>query len=243
MLQRSRRKLRQISYYSRSRQRTVWTRALDLALPASLALAVPVTLAGEAMVERARTAEEATGVLIGNPAVEVRAPVVAGDHRWNHEDGVPYGEWTLVRYVVTRGWPFASKTSHARASVDINIFSEPRLRVNARLDRDAPARVAIEDALVGAGRADLREAWGAADSQSEREWLGSVLNVGAWWVMLFVASAVVIRALSLFALLFRAKRHVAVRDRSRAGVCANCKYDLRGLEFSERCPECGALVH
>jgi len=30
------------------------------------------------------------------------------------------------------------------------------------------------------------------------------------------------------------------RTRAR-GRCPDCGYDLRGLEFSERCPECGRL--
>ena len=32
-------------------------------------------------------------------------------------------------------------------------------------------------------------------------------------------------------------------DRQASGLCVACGYDMHGLEFNERCPECGTLVY
>jgi rubrerythrin len=35
---------------------------------------------------------------------------------------------------------------------------------------------------------------------------------------------------------------VREHQRRREGKCTACGYDMTGLEFNERCPECGAQV-
>lgn len=247
MIRKLRHRLRKISYYSRSRERSVWTRAVGLALPVTLALSLPVLITTEALVDRMSSVETVKGVLIGDPevgaGVGVEAPLVDDDHRWDPDDGTPYGEWTLRRHVIGRGWPFASRTSGAPATVDLNLYEEARNRIDVRPAPDDPARSAIVRSLERADRTDLRDAWITRDASTlERDWLHTALDLGAWWVMLFFASALVIRTLALFALLTRAKRVVEVRSLTRTGICTNCKYDLRGLEFSARCPECGTLI-
>ena len=40
----------------------------------------------------------------------------------------------------------------------------------------------------------------------------------------------------------RSHRVERATERVSTGKCAKCNYDLRGSEFSARCPECGTLV-
>ena len=59
---------------------------------------------------------------------------------------------------------------------------------------------------------------------------------------LYFAAAVLIQCTRLLVFLARRQLHFRAQDRLVAGRCGRCGYDLTGLEFNERCPECGELV-
>ena len=60
--------------------------------------------------------------------------------------------------------------------------------------------------------------------------------------MLSFALVASVRILQFAAMNLRARRDRGRLQRLATGRCAECGYDLRGLEFNERCPECGQLV-
>ena len=60
--------------------------------------------------------------------------------------------------------------------------------------------------------------------------------------MMFFATAFVIQFLRFGSLWMTDKRLQREARRRASGKCMNCGYDLTGLEFNERCPECGAQV-
>jgi predicted Zn-ribbon and HTH transcriptional regulator len=60
--------------------------------------------------------------------------------------------------------------------------------------------------------------------------------------MLMFGSAAVIQVLKFGSSLVLARR-MGRRAQLRAeGKCHVCGYDMTGLEFNERCPECGQIV-
>ena len=99
---------------------------------------------------------------------------------------------------------------------------------------DTPAHRRWLDAWTGTGRAEPRPVL-------TRYWRGTFLGIGCWWLAFMAICAVLVAltwSLTHFSLGRRLDRHQA---RLAQGRCGYCGYDLRGLEFHERCPECGNL--
>ena len=242
MIRGLRKRLWLIGYYSATRERTVWSRWVERALFASIALAVPATLAMESLVTRSATAHRVAGRLLETEEGVLFAVLergrAAGLAEANH-----VGDWTLHIARTERGWPFPSLRKQEPPRLDLNRFDQPGIEIDARLAADDPVRVAIREALARGDRADLAADWQAGSTAEQRRfWRGAVAGALAWWVSLSVASVIGIRLLALRSLFRRARRAEASAARASGGRCRGCDYDLRGLEFSERCPECGELL-
>jgi hypothetical protein len=244
VLRRIRHRLFLISYYSKSRDRSGWSLAIDVALFVSFFLALPAALAAEALYERPITRQSVEGRISGVAGGPFEARVMTGerDERWTEVH--PWGEWELIVRSTDRGWPFSSVRRLKAPALDLNRFQDPGTARDVLLMADDPERVAIERALEADERPDLVETWRRGRStEAERHWLGLLANTMVWWVVLSFASVSGIRTLSFLALVRRAKRVDRGADRASTGRCRNCDYDLTGLEFHERCPECGGLIH
>ncbi|MCA9291633.1 MAG: hypothetical protein KDA25_10940, partial [Phycisphaerales bacterium] len=74
-----------------------------------------------------------------------------------------------------------------------------------------------------------------------RPWHAWLLGAGAWFVMLVIVWRLLVPLIRIGTRVGVATVTGRRRSRRRRGHCPVCDYDLRGLEFSPHCPECGTL--
>ncbi len=89
----------------------------------------------------------------------------------------------------------------------------------------------------------MLEQWQLRDPPATHFWWGWVSSSLIWWALLSIVGVAVARTLVLFFHLGKGHRASRRQVRLRSGRCATCGYNLQGLEFSERCPECGSLTY
>lgn len=252
MLNAIRRKLRMIRYYSAPRPRTVWTRATDIALVASFFLAVPVMWVCDLMIIRAVPVIGHSGQLFRMPGQGYGAVVLTLERtRPVDSSGTVIGMFQIRVEDMHHGWPLSTTVRRRPAMLDLDLREEVRARPNVRLAADDPIRLAIVDVLEHEGEHAVTDAWPAADPAStnrlpdvavKRSWLAWVFGSGLWWLMLMFGSYAAIQIVKLASLVVMARK-LGRRDQLRAeNKCITCGYDMTGLEFNERCPECGNIV-
>ncbi|MCP3904365.1 MAG: hypothetical protein GY715_12110 [Planctomycetes bacterium] len=248
MLKRLRYKLWSIRYHSANRERTVWTAARDWSLAVSLALAIVALFVSEVFVARTGTVREVRGkvyVVDGGP---LAAAVDDTEARYLTRDliGLPTdAEFAVLLQRAERGWPFASADAPPHVQLDLNILNEVGTRTDARLAPDDPHRAAITAALRLAGHDELVALWRAVEAgeaRPRRSWLASLGSVMVWWLILLAAANVGIILARAGAITIYSRHADRAVERLARGRCPSCDYDLRGLEYSDRCPECGELV-
>ena len=116
------------------------------------------------------------------------------------------------------------------------------MRKNARLAADDPYRLAIEASLLDHGDVAALEAWRQTEPVDHQHWIAWVIAVGVWWLLLLMASwlgITIARVIAHKAQELRNVRKARLRSQNR---CLACGYDMKGLEFNEKCPECGQMV-
>jgi hypothetical protein len=244
MLRRVRQQLDLIRYYSASRAETAWTRALEWALLAALLLGLPATLICEELVTRPVALTTVEGTIANDRDGKLFAIVQElGNRVWGAEAN-PYGEFTLVIENHSAGWPFTTMTQRRPPRLDLNLYAQAGTRRDVKLTAEDPIRMAIEEALWEPEHRDLLATWRSSDEPNpDRIWLTTFVGAALWWVMLSFAAFVSVESLRLLTHFARVHRQKRIAERLARGYCGYCGYNLRGLEFSARCPECGKLVH
>jgi hypothetical protein len=242
-----RRRLRLVSYYSAARRRTRWTRLANGALVLALLLAAPAMLAAESLVERREVVREIRGIIVGGPdeALVARVHDESRSARLWRDEANPYGEWSVNVATVRRGWPAATSIGRSAAALEVVVFDEGRTRADADIAAGAPIRAAIGLALDVAGESALAAEVAAGPppaTATQRRWLAAIVGSLVWWAALYGAGLVVIGLLRLASMHAAGARHGRRAERRAANRCAVCDYDLTGLEYHARCPECGALI-
>jgi hypothetical protein len=154
----------------------------------------------------------------------------------------PYGEFWLVRAVEKRGVPLTSSVVHYRPTIRLEPFSREEPSVQGDLPPESDIRQAMEKGLLKAGHDSVVAAWRNEQPPPQRRWLSLAVNAALWWIALSFASWVLVHAARLIWLITSARKLGRQFARQSAGQCIHCGYDLRGLDFNERCPECGGLV-
>lgn len=262
MLSYVRQKLRMIRYYSAPRRRTLLTRFVDAGLIAAIVLAFPAAWLADAEVEDEAVLIRRSGHLSrvdGGVAARVLDPDAPAPPR----SDVPYGEFHLTLIEQRRGWPVSSTVIQPHVELDLNLYDQPGMQRNADLDPNAPERLAILEALqrgraaemgrsqidpdeaeaIAAAYDDLIRRWGEGGVRVERRVLGWTFNTAACWVILSFAFSAIAAVLWVMAMILLHNRETLKDQRRREGLCVNCGYDLYGLDFNERCPECGTIIH
>ena len=88
---------------------------------------------------------------------------------------------------------------------------------------------------------NVADAWIRRIRQRDTLVLGWVFGWVLWCVALWIIMLSGIGMTRLFVLTVLAKQQGRRVKLRRSNKCPHCGYDLRGLEFKERCPECGNL--
>jgi hypothetical protein len=253
LLRNVKKRLRMIEYYSASRPRNGWTRAMDASLFLTLVLAVPVTWICDVMASRPRLAAEFSGVLSRTETGAITADLQEISKRnisQPHALNVPIGVFRVEVIDHHHGWPLTTTVRRQPARVNLDLRIEPVPRLNAMLAMDDPIRLAIAEALTRDHQQEILRAWPAPDEmpagrsgiEVHRNWHWWIAASGVWWLMLVFVSMMALQTIKFAATLLFAQRHARRAQLRAQGKCHTCGYDMTGLEFNERCPECGELV-
>lgn len=152
------------------------------------------------------------------------------------------GDFTLNAVEFRRGWPLVTSVVYGAARFDLNRYMEAGTESGVVYDESDPVHVAVIETLAADVRSQgLVEAYRTPVLETERKWRATFLAIGTWWIILFILVVVFVRGAQFVA--GRAERHSSHKrwKRQASNKCQECGYDMRGLEFTERCPECGAL--
>ena len=146
--------------------------------------------------------------------------------------------------------------------LDLNEFDKPGTQRDVHLEVDDPLRIEILRAMdyardrelsmnsgdeediaeLRTGYASLIDRWREDSVGIDRRIWAWVFNTTAWWVMLSVIFTLMAAALWTLLLIFLHNQQLLASQRQMEGLCANCGYNLFGLDFHGRCPECGTII-
>ncbi len=243
MIDRLRRHLRLITYYSSSRRRSAWTRGRDRVLLFTPLVAVGAVLLGEALVVRTVTVRDVPGKLYRDSTGPVVATVLGPERGARRAEGQPFGEWTISVMSVERGWPFASSRLARPPRLLLNLYDEAGIRNEDQVAADAPERHAIRAALASSEERALATAWRRQQPrETGRYWLRTAVDTVILWLLLSLLVVVLTPTLAIAVAVAEGRRREVEATRRTGGRCHVCEYDLRGLEFRDRCPECGSIT-
>jgi hypothetical protein len=152
------------------------------------------------------------------------------------------GNFTLAVSDDLRGWPLVTTVVRQPAILTIDIVREPRPRTDVVRDATDELQKEIEAALKADARDEAIAAWNLAAPQAKRQWWAWFPAFGAWWIMLFAVAGISIQLLRFGSLWLSRKKLEREHFRRADNKCVKCGYDMTGLEFNEKCPECGAQV-
>lgn len=245
MLRRARRFLRSIDYHSARRTRTVWTRLSDAALFAGPLLALAIAVVLHSAMPRDASPPPAEGMIGRSPPGEWAAWSL--DEWVDVERYMMVGTFTVQLPLEVRGWPLESgRRAWPAAVTSQRTFPEP----GGEMLGDPAIRAVVEEAIKRTlrpeHRPDLDPTIFAAMSERRevsrfhlRPFLGNVL---LWWFLLALLLPLGVQLLRLGAWFGEGVRGTRQARLHRQGLCPSCGYDVRGIVWSERCPECGALL-
>lgn len=252
-----RQKLQLIRYYSATRPYNQWSRILNITMAIALVAAWPTTWVMDRAHLAHRTTSTVTGKLFENPDGRIWGWITPPSAPEGRGDAVFHGAFHITVQTEDRGWPFVTTQGRQYADMNVELFAEGRSLAAGDLRQDSPVRTAIERVLVGADHADAVAAlWGgeatgvdAAGASRPRVWVAngivwSMILVIAVWLIVSVTrvGALFVALARLGSLPIQAAYTSKEERRHLRGQCVSCGYDLRGSDFSERCPECGTLV-
>jgi len=132
------------------------------------------------------------------------------------------------------GWPFATVIANEGLLASWSLDDPPESRAMGPVspeDSIASALLDIAPAGVGLTRGEGRAFWGEI-------FFGTAIT----WMVLYFAVRIPLVFLRTGMILHT--RHLAVRGQQRIqkGKCPSCSYDLTGLDYAAKCPECGTLL-
>lgn len=216
---------------------------MDVAIVAALVLAIPAVIAGNVLIVRYITIFEQYGRVSISSDGETYATFLESEQsRLGWPDSRPYGEFTL--FVVQRdaGFPLTSLRRLLPIQADVTVFRDASVDAAEAMTSGHPMHDAIDPIIEYSGSIALHEAWNKPSGRNDLFWVSTLLNGVILWFGLYVVALVGISLVRVGVFFARRHRHVRERTLQAKGRCGSCGYDMRGLEFADRCPECGSLV-
>lgn len=244
-LQRLRRQVHLIRYYSASKAHDAWSRAFDAAIVITLPLALLCTFALDRVVQRVEPVESRSGIVYRATDGTVGARIdVEGLRRATPFGTHWFGEFMLHADRGDNGWPFHTSSVMLAPRLQLNLYDTVTINEDAQLATDDPTRVAIAEALAKDGATDLLERWQTEIGAGPRDvaYWGWFFATTLYWIVLMMCSSAGLRISRVLWVVHHRRVHRKRRAHLQKNRCPNCGYDLRGLEFHSRCPECGELT-
>lgn len=241
MLRLVRRKLREINYYSANRSVSGWTRAIDRGLFLALILAFPAVW----VTDRSVVTEAVGFSRIGAIATDGTAYAATVGQTTGPAMMIPdvteQGTFNIIVMETRHGFPFSTTTEYAAATITVDLFHEPRPRPPAIFDDQNPWHQAIERGMIQFDEDVPASTW-RGSSYIQYHLITWLTMTGLWWLALSLLTVAGVRVVQLLAIKINQSAMSRRSRRLARGDCHECGYSLRGLEFNERCPECGCLV-
>lgn len=239
----------------------MWSRVMDGAFIATFLLSFPAAFLADATQRSSGTTIGLRGVLArsadgtpdawlmngqtgraGPPATPVGgAPAVAPARTATADQNI-IGNFGLSVIDIRRGWPLVTTIVRPPPSLAIDILSEVRIRADVPRDPDDEIQLAIESALQEGGEDEALAVWNQSSPSVRRQWWAWFPAFGAWWIMMFAIAAITIQMLRFASIWLDSRRRQREYMRRADNKCPACGYDMTGLDFHEKCPECGAHV-
>lgn len=231
-------------YYSARRLRTKWSRAGDVALVIAVLLSpVAVAFMNSAVVTK-RERDHVFGRLMIGSSGKLFAQLIPKELKSSPwlSGTTPMSEFEIVVFSEVRGWPVTTASVVQSPAVEITEIAEQQTRKGVVYRADYSAARAIVAGLESAGQGALASSWMTLKIESNVLVLGWIFGCAMWTVMLWVVMLLIIGVTRLLLFTLLAKSQLRGAHFKADGKCAHCGYDLRGLEFQDRCPECGKLA-
>ena len=235
--------IRLIRYYSATRKRTVWTKAIDIGLAASVFLSLPMTWVMDQMVMRAQPPVLVSGKVFEDESGSIFA-TLSGD-----EIDVDFLSHAAFRAnfdfridMTRRGWPFVTSEYGLKPLLNMDVFALGQGSRPTDLEIDSLQRMVISRALINAGYNKEAGIWDSTNSHADNNPATWAANTIIWTIILAIASWISVWVTRFIYIFLSTGKFSRKLDRQESGLCTECGYDLRGNQFGERCPECGVLT-
>jgi hypothetical protein len=244
MLRRIARQLELIRYHSAMPPRTGWDRLMDAAMAASLLAALASVVLADQAFRTQRTILEINGLIVRDSGGELRGVMLddpGGRVLWPGGTQ-PYGEFSFIVREQRSGLPLPTTIQPQQAQLNLTVFQQGTRRTMAPMDAPPEIAACIEPLLAAPGLETAQAAWISEAPPDQRSPMAWVFGVIAWWFAWFAVMCIAIYLAQLGAAVVLGHLHRTRAIRRSRNQCAVCSYDLRGLEFNERCPECGTEI-
>ena len=233
-----RRWYRRLNYLSADRPRTPWSIRVDAALGVTGLLAVVLVLLLQTTVQRKITSKSLSFGVTMNGDSFVLDPI--------RTSGEPVDDTLdVVLDTSLAGWPLATATVLNQPQVSWTLVG-----LSDHLDRTMLPPTPLSDqlelsevirkALATSSQEDVARF--ATAPPTSMHVLVFTIVTGIAWILLWLLSLPILGLIGVgegVAGRVGAGRKARRRKQNR---CENCGYDLKGLDFSAACPECGQLL-
>lgn len=221
----------------------MWHRIVDTALYATFFLGFVAAIACDYLVDRTQIVAEYDGRLQREEDNEIVAALIDRDRAPAWGGIVPIGVFEVQVIDRYSGWPLGAWVKKEPSKIDLHVFAEGR---SVEVDVGSLEDAGVDPEIAAATLQALARLPERFDQRTEATttwlWPRWLVNAGMWWVMLYVACILALVPVRIGWVVLRQRATVREHELRRRGLCPGCGYDLRGLEFHARCPECGKLV-